>query len=109
MSMGYSYSSSTCNECGRKHLQSVSSRGDGGWNRNDALLICHCGKKFVLRIAKTSKNRDKQLWGCPRYKIGSENGGCNYLRWFSDWGIEEIVSCEVLEANDERLVKSFEN
>ncbi|XP_047173967.1 uncharacterized protein LOC124841691 [Vigna umbellata] len=109
MSMGHSCSSSTYNECGRKHLWSVSSRGDGGWNRKDGSLICHCGDKSVLRIAKTSKNRGKQFWGCPRYKVGSENGGCNYFRWLSDWGIQESVSCEVLEANDERLVKSFEN
>ncbi|WVZ00588.1 hypothetical protein V8G54_026657 [Vigna mungo] len=109
MLMGHSCSSSTCNECRRKHLRSVSSRGDGGWNRNEASLICHCGEKSVLRTAKTSKNRGKQFWGCPRYKVGSENVGCNYFRWCNDWGIEESVSCEVLEANDERLLKSFEN
>ncbi|XP_014496655.1 uncharacterized protein LOC106758225 [Vigna radiata var. radiata] len=91
------------------HLRSVSSRGDGGWNRKDAPLICHCGEKIVLRTAKTTKNRGKQFWSCPRYKIGSENGGCNFFRWCTDWGIEESVSCEVLEANDERLLKTFEN
>ncbi|KOM49433.1 hypothetical protein LR48_Vigan08g026000 [Vigna angularis] len=107
MSMGHSCSSSTCNECRRKHLWFVSSHGDGGWNRNEASLICHCGEKFVLRTAKTSVNQGKQLWGCPRYKVGSENGGCNYFIWC--WGIEESVNCEVLEANDERLLKSFEN
>ncbi|WVZ12218.1 hypothetical protein V8G54_016748, partial [Vigna mungo] len=64
---------------------------------------------IVLRTAKATKNRGKQFWGCPRYKIGSENGGCNFFRWFSDCGVEENVSCEVLEANDERLVKTFEN
>ncbi|XP_014524572.1 uncharacterized protein LOC106780775 [Vigna radiata var. radiata] len=109
MSMGHSCSSSTCNECGRKHLRSVSSRGDGGWNRKDASLICHCGKKTVLRTAKTSKNRGKKFWGCPRYKVGSENTGCNYFKWCTDWENEESVSCDVLEANDERLLKSFEN
>ncbi|WVZ16850.1 hypothetical protein V8G54_009832 [Vigna mungo] len=109
MSMGHSCSSSTCNQCGRKHLHSVSCRGDGSWNRNDGLIICHCGESCVLRTAKTVKNRGKKFWGCPRYKVGSENGGCNYFRWCTDWGIEESVSCEVLEANDERLVKGFEN
>ncbi|WVZ23788.1 hypothetical protein V8G54_002332 [Vigna mungo] len=107
--MGHSCSSSTCNECGRKHLRSVSSRGDGGWNRNDGSVICHCGETCVLRTAKALKNRCKNFWGCPRYKVESENGGCNYFRWCTDWRIEESVSCEVLEANDERLVKSFEN
>ncbi|WVZ16706.1 hypothetical protein V8G54_009688 [Vigna mungo] len=92
MSMGQSCSSSTCNKCGRKHLRSVSSRGDEGWNMNDGSLICHCRENCVLRTTKTIKNRGKKFWGCPRYK-----------------GIEESVSCEVLEANDERLVKSFEN
>ncbi|KOM56413.1 hypothetical protein LR48_Vigan10g230500, partial [Vigna angularis] len=77
--------------------------------RNEASLICHCGEKSVLRTVKTSKNRGKQFWGCPRYKVRSKNGGCNYFKWCSDWGIEESVSCEVLEANDERLLKSFEN
>ncbi|XP_014511758.1 uncharacterized protein LOC106770464 [Vigna radiata var. radiata] len=99
--MGHSCSSSTCNECGRKHLRSISSRGDGSWNRNDGSIICHCGESCVLRTAKTVKNRGKKFWGCPRYKVGGENGGCNYFRWCTDWGIEETVSCEVLEANVE--------
>ncbi|XP_014523178.1 uncharacterized protein LOC106779566 [Vigna radiata var. radiata] len=100
MSKAHSCSSSTCNDCRRKHLRSVSSRGD-------ALLICHCREKTVLRTAKTIKNRGKQFWGCTRYKLGSDNG-CNFFRWFSDWGVEESISCELLEANDERLVKTFE-
>ncbi|WVZ20791.1 hypothetical protein V8G54_008113 [Vigna mungo] len=73
-------------------MRSVSSRGD-------VSLICHCGEKTVLRTARTTKNRGKQFWGCPRYKLGSENG-CNFFRWFSDWGVEESISCELLEAND---------
>ncbi|WVY98784.1 hypothetical protein V8G54_030935 [Vigna mungo] len=75
MSMGHSCSSSTCNQCGRKHLHSVSCRGDGSWNRNDGSIICHCGESCVLRTAKTVKNRGKKFWGCRRYKVGSENGG----------------------------------
>ncbi|WVZ06351.1 hypothetical protein V8G54_019697 [Vigna mungo] len=55
------------------------------------------------------KNRGKMFWGCHRYKMGSENGGCNFFKWFTDWGLEESVSCELLEPNDERLVKTFEN
>ncbi|XP_014503314.1 uncharacterized protein LOC106763661 [Vigna radiata var. radiata] len=100
MSMAHSCSSSTCNDYRRKHMRSVSSRGD-------ASLICHCGENNVLRTARTTKNRGKQFWGCPRYKLGSENG-CNFFRWFSDWGVEESISCELLEANDVRLVKSVE-
>ncbi|WVZ23369.1 hypothetical protein V8G54_001913 [Vigna mungo] len=109
MSMAYSCSSSTCNECGKKHLCFVSSRGDGGLNKKYASLVYYCREKTVLRTAKPTKNRGKQFRGCPRYKIGSENGGCNFFKWFSDWGIEENVSCELLEANDERLLKTFEN
>ncbi|WVZ21086.1 hypothetical protein V8G54_008408 [Vigna mungo] len=101
MSLGHSYCSSTCNACGRKHFRSASSsQGDGGWNKKDASLICHCGEKSVLRTAKTTKNREKLFWDCPRYKMGSENGGCNFFKWFTDLGVEESVSCEVLEAND---------
>ncbi|WVZ25186.1 hypothetical protein V8G54_003730 [Vigna mungo] len=80
-------------------MRSVSSRGD-------ASLICHCGEKTVLRTARTTKNRGKQFWGCPRYKLGSENG-CNFFRWFSDWGVEQSISYELLEANDVRLVNTF--
>ncbi|XP_014515595.1 uncharacterized protein LOC106773414 [Vigna radiata var. radiata] len=110
MSMAHSCSSSTCNACGRKHFHSASSsHGDGGWNKKDASLICHCGEKSVLRTAKTMKNRGKLFWGCPRHKMGSEIGGWNFFKWFTDWGVEESVNCEVLEANDERLVKTFEN
>ncbi|KOM41632.1 hypothetical protein LR48_Vigan04g183000 [Vigna angularis] len=50
MSMQYSCSSSTCNEC-RKKFRSVSCRVD---DRKDASLICHCGEKSVLRTAKTN-------------------------------------------------------
>ncbi|XP_014492310.1 uncharacterized protein LOC106754762 [Vigna radiata var. radiata] len=110
MSLGHSYSSSTCNACRRKHFRSASSsQGDGGWNKKDASLICHCGEKSVLRTAKTTKNRGKLFWSCPGYKMRSENGGCNFFKWFTDWGVEESVRCEVLEATDERLVKTFEN
>ncbi|WVZ16939.1 hypothetical protein V8G54_009921 [Vigna mungo] len=98
--MAHSCSSSTCNACGKKHFRSTaSSHGCGGWNKKDAQLICHCGEKTVLRTAKTMKNRGKLFWGCPRYKMGSENGGCNFFKWFTDWGLEESVSCEVLEPN----------
>ncbi|WVZ08958.1 hypothetical protein V8G54_022304 [Vigna mungo] len=107
MSMQHSFSSCTCNEC-RKNFQCVSSRGDGGWSRNEASLSCHCGEKCVLRTAKTTKNRGRQFWGCPRYKFGSETVGCNYFKWLGDCCHDENVSCEVLEANDQRLVKSFE-
>ncbi|WVZ03246.1 hypothetical protein V8G54_024052 [Vigna mungo] len=108
MSMQHSSSSCTCNEC-RKQFRCVSSRGDGGWSRKEASLSCHCGEKCVLRTAKTTKNQGRQFWGCPRYKLGSETVGCNYFRWLADYGHDESVSCEVLEANDQRLVKSFEN
>ncbi|WVZ12057.1 hypothetical protein V8G54_016587 [Vigna mungo] len=108
MSMQHSSSSCTCNEC-RKQIRCVSSRGDGGWSRKEVSLSCHCGEKCVLRTAKTTKNLGKQFWGCPRYKLGSETVGCNYFRWLADCGHDESVSCEVLEANDQRLVKSFEN
>ncbi|WVZ25720.1 hypothetical protein V8G54_004264 [Vigna mungo] len=110
MSMAHSFSSSTCNACGKKHLRSAaSSHGDGGWNKKYAQLICHCGEKTVLRTAKSMKKRGKMFWGCPRYKMGSENGGCNFFKWFTDSGLEESVRCELLEPNDERLVKTFEN
>ncbi|WVZ11318.1 hypothetical protein V8G54_015848 [Vigna mungo] len=99
---------STCNDC-RKQLRSISSRGEGCWNRKEASPICYCGEKSVLRTAKTTKNRGKQFWSCPRYKGGGENGGCNYFRWLSDLGTEESVSCEILETNDVRLVKHVEN
>ncbi|WVY89549.1 hypothetical protein V8G54_035063 [Vigna mungo] len=105
MFMQHSSSSCTCNEC-RKQFRS---RGDGGWSRKDASLSCHFGEKCVLRTVKTTKNREKQLWGCPKYKVGTETVGCNYFKWFTDCVYDESVSCEVLKANDERLLKSFEN
>ncbi|WVZ16050.1 hypothetical protein V8G54_013616, partial [Vigna mungo] len=77
-------------------------------SRIEASLSYHCGEKCVLRTAKTTKNRGRQFWGCPRYKLGSETVGCNYFKWLGDCGHDENVSCEVLEANDQRLVKSFE-
>ncbi|WVZ14877.1 hypothetical protein V8G54_012443 [Vigna mungo] len=108
MSMRYSSPSCSCNEC-RKQFRCVSSRGVGGWSRNEVSLSCDCGEKCVLRTAKTTKNRGRQFWGCPRYKLGSETVGCNYFRWLANCSHDESVSCEVLEANDQRLVKSFEN
>ncbi|WVY98929.1 hypothetical protein V8G54_031080 [Vigna mungo] len=108
MSMQHSSPSCSCNEC-LKQFRCVSSRGDGGWSKNEASLSCDCGEKCVLRTAKTTKNRGRQFWGCPRYKLESETVGCNYFRWLADCSHDESVSCEVLEANDQRLVKSFEN
>jgi len=33
--------------------------------------VCYCGEKVVLRTARTPKNRGKQFWGCPKYKVRS--------------------------------------
>ncbi|WVZ25133.1 hypothetical protein V8G54_003677 [Vigna mungo] len=108
MSMQHSCSWSTCNDC-RKQFCSMSSRGDGGWTRKEASPICHCGEMSVLRTAKTTKNRGKQFWSCPRYKGGGENAGCNFFRWWSDFGTQESASCELLETNDVRVMKTFKN
>ncbi|WVZ11152.1 hypothetical protein V8G54_015682 [Vigna mungo] len=99
MSMQHSCSWSICNDC-RKQFRSGSSRGDGGWTRKEASPICHCGEMSVLRTAKTTKNRGKQFWSCPRYKGGGENAGCNFFRWLCDFGTQESASCEMLETKD---------
>ncbi|WVZ08562.1 hypothetical protein V8G54_021908 [Vigna mungo] len=100
MSMAHSCSSSTCNECGKKHLHSVSSRGDGRWNRKDASLICHCGEKTVIEGNSYGVALGIRL-GVKMVDATSSNGLL----------IEELkkVLAVVLEANDERLLKTCEN
>jgi len=35
------------------------------------MVVCYCGEKAVLRTARTPKNREKQFWGYPKYKVRS--------------------------------------
>jgi len=92
--------------------------------------VCYCGEKVVLRTARTPKNRGKQFWGCPKYKVrsmelwffsfklsrrsltslcmvfgqrGSEQlVGCNYFSWFNGDENEEIIGS--VTKNEERDV-----
>lgn len=42
----------------------------GGGSRIDGVSsVCLCGKKSILRTARTPKNRGKQFWSCPKYKV----------------------------------------
>ncbi|XP_017420500.1 uncharacterized protein LOC108330531 [Vigna angularis] len=95
MSKDHSCYSSTCN-VGRKE------------NPNVCSPICHCGLRCALRIAKTMKNRDKQFWGCSKYKSGTEDSGCNYFRWCTDVAEDERGTWLKSEGNKESLLNSEE-
>jgi len=32
-------------------------------------MMCYCGEKGALRIARTLKKKGKKFWGCPKYKV----------------------------------------
>ncbi|QCD78820.1 AP endonuclease 2 [Vigna unguiculata] len=108
MSLCHSCSSCTCNGWGKKN-PSLSSRGVGGSRSLGSQPLCYCGEKSVLRTAKTVKNRGKQFWGCSKYKSGNEDGGCNYFKWWTEDGIEEIGNSENCEGRGEIMVKTEES
>lgn len=133
MSIGYSCSSSTYNEC-RKQNRSLNYRSDKGWKSFNVSSIYHYGVKSVLRFVRTTKNRGKQFWGCPKYKVkfielmvfiycswkrsieslcfddffkknGSEYVCCNYFRWCSDDEFVESGTYVKCKGKDEKLWK----
>ncbi|BAU01212.1 hypothetical protein VIGAN_11039700 [Vigna angularis var. angularis] len=66
---------------------STCSSTSNGWRNGEAKVVfrgasplCLCGEKTVVRTTGTAKNRGKQFWGCPKYKNGHENGGCNFFK-----------------------------
>ncbi|WVZ24579.1 hypothetical protein V8G54_003123 [Vigna mungo] len=80
MQNSHSCSSSTCN----------------GWRNGSSNVVFHvvsplclCGEKAIFRISRTAKNKGKKFWGCPKYKNGHENDGCNSFKWCCDDGIEK--------------------
>jgi len=66
----HSWSSCSYNGFGGVQNRSGSSNRDGS-KRLDSMPVCYCGEKVVLRTARTPKNREKQFWGCPKYKVRS--------------------------------------
>lgn len=49
---------------------SVSSHG-GGIERLGVKLIFYCDDSAVLRTVRTPKNKGKQFWNCPKFKVRS--------------------------------------
>ncbi|WVZ18264.1 hypothetical protein V8G54_005586 [Vigna mungo] len=83
--------------------------GGGRGGSENGGPFCYCLMKCVVRTARTAKNRGKQFWGCPKFKLeagligvffsqnGGEDGGCNYFSWCTDHGVverETSVKCE---------------
>jgi len=68
MSLGQSCSSCTCNVWGMQS-PSVSSCGRGGCRSMVVTPICYCGEKSVLKMARTTKNKGKIFWDCPKCKV----------------------------------------
>ncbi|QCE05971.1 hypothetical protein DEO72_LG9g980 [Vigna unguiculata] len=98
---------------------SVSSCGAGGSRSLGLPPIYYCGEKSVLRTMKTAKNKEKQFWGGLKYKgitvcfifahNGSEDGWCNYFKWWNEDAIEERGNSEKCEGRPDSLVKSEES
>ncbi|WVY90956.1 hypothetical protein V8G54_036470 [Vigna mungo] len=70
--------------------------------------ICHCGQRSVMRTANTMKNRGKHFWGCSKYKNGVQDAGCNFFKWCTDVGSEDIGRYMKSEGKKETLVSSEE-
>ncbi|WVZ13746.1 hypothetical protein V8G54_011312 [Vigna mungo] len=70
--------------------------------------LCLCGEKTVVRTARTVKNKGKQFWGCPKYKNGHENGGCNFFKWCCVDGNDKSYTNLKWEEKHEYLSKGEE-
>ncbi|WVZ26606.1 hypothetical protein V8G54_005150 [Vigna mungo] len=84
--MAHPCSSASCSGW-RKQDGNGNGGGRGGFENGGP--FCYCGMKCVVRIVRTAKNRGKQFWGCPKFKNGGEDGGCNYFSWCADHGVVE--------------------
>jgi len=69
MASSHSWSTCSCNGLGVQN-RSDSCHG-GGSKRLGSMPVCYCGEQAFLRTARTLKNRGKQFWGCPKYKVRS--------------------------------------
>ncbi|KOM43125.1 hypothetical protein LR48_Vigan05g072900 [Vigna angularis] len=96
-------SSSSCSGWQKQDSNVVCGGGGGVKNNNDGPL-CYCGMNYVLRTARTVKNRGKQFWGCPKFKNGGEDGGCNYFTWCADHGVVETETSTKCEGKSESLL-----
>ncbi|XP_022631428.1 uncharacterized protein LOC111240552 [Vigna radiata var. radiata] len=69
--------------------------------------MCHCGEFVVVRVAKTVKNKGKQLWGCPNYKRtrNEEFQGCNIFKWRNEDNVDDAGSTI---ARQRRKINSLE-
>ncbi|KAG2394516.1 uncharacterized protein HKW66_Vig0181060 [Vigna angularis] len=88
-----SSSSSSC-KCTGWGFQHSSANG----SRLGVKPSCFCGRLVVFRIAKTPKNKSKRFWGCPNFKVRSEDFvGCNFFEWCTE---ELIDSRNVVNVED---------
>ena len=78
VAMSFSNSSGSCTYGGKQPSGGYdggrSSHGGGSSHGCGARIfaikpMCYCGQTTVLRTAKTPKNRGKQFWGCPKFKV----------------------------------------
>ncbi|WVY94397.1 hypothetical protein V8G54_033485 [Vigna mungo] len=87
-----------CRRCSSKRMSK---------ERNET-PICHCGQRYVMRTANTTKNRGKHFWGCSKYKNGVQDVGCNFFKWCTDVESKDNGRYVKSEGNKETLVNSEE-
>ncbi|KOM25968.1 hypothetical protein LR48_Vigan211s000300 [Vigna angularis] len=102
----HSCSSSTCNGWRNQNCDVVF-RGGGVSTIDGVSPLCLCGQKTVVRTARTTKNRGKQFWSCPKYKTGHE-GGCNFFKWCCEDGDDKSYTNVKWEEKHESLSKTRE-
>ncbi|KAG2399937.1 uncharacterized protein HKW66_Vig0102090 [Vigna angularis] len=86
-------SSSSC-KCTGWGFQNSSASG----SRLGVKPSCFYGRPTVFRVARTLKNKGKRFWGCPNFKVGSEDFvGCNFFEWCTE---EVIDSRNVVNLED---------
>ncbi|KOM54463.1 hypothetical protein LR48_Vigan10g035500 [Vigna angularis] len=95
-------SSSSCSGWQKQDNNVVYGGARGGCSNGG--LFCYCGMKCVVRTARTVKNKGKQFWGCPKFKNGGEDGGCNYFTWCADHGVVETEMSAKCEGKSESLL-----
>ncbi|KOM53413.1 hypothetical protein LR48_Vigan09g207200 [Vigna angularis] len=68
---------------------------------------CFYGRPVVFCVAKTPKNNGKRFWGCPNFKVGSEDFvRCNFFEWCTE---EVIDSRNVVNLEDSSASASARN